>query len=58
MALCFAALTPIQSAARDAVVMLAAVPVATAQCAAMLVMLWQRRAAPPFGTPKGSAPRA
>jgi phosphatidylglycerophosphate synthase len=51
MALCFAALAPVQSAARDTAVAVAAAPVAVAQCAAMLVMLWQRRAAPPLRTP-------
>ncbi|HEV2235384.1 MAG TPA: CDP-alcohol phosphatidyltransferase family protein [Ktedonobacterales bacterium] len=56
MALCFAALAPVQSAARDAVVVIATTPVAAAQCAAMLVMLWQRRAAPPLRARKLNAP--
>jgi phosphatidylglycerophosphate synthase len=56
MSLFFAALAPIASPQRDAALVIAAVPIALAQCGAMLVMLWQRRSAPPFRGPAPAAP--
>jgi phosphatidylglycerophosphate synthase len=56
MALFFAALAPVDGPHRDATLQVAAVPIALAQCGAMLVMLWQRRSAPPFRGPAPAAP--
>jgi phosphatidylglycerophosphate synthase len=56
MALFFAALAPVAGPQRDAALLIAAVPIALAQCGAMLVMLWQRRGAPPFRGPAPAAP--
>ena len=58
MTLFFAALAPIAGRQRDAILLIAAVPIAVAQCLAMLVMLWQRRGAPPFRGPAPADPGA
>ena len=56
MALFFAALAPIAGPQRDAVLQIAALPIALAQCGAMLVLLWQRLGPPPFHGPARAAP--
>jgi phosphatidylglycerophosphate synthase len=58
MALFLVALAPIQSPVRDMLLLVAAPPVAAAQVVAMLVMLWNRRGAPPFGKPALREPSA
>jgi phosphatidylglycerophosphate synthase len=51
MALFVAALAPFDGDLRDTALMVAAIPVAAAQGVGMLLMLWQRRGAPPFAAP-------